>query len=45
MKTEEEIKEELQKARRDIETENNYMAVETYGYILALKWVLESEEE
>lgn len=45
MKTEEEIKEELVNMELLFKQDRTFLANETYGYILALKWVLESEEE
>ena len=44
MKTEEEIREEIEKMDECLAKDrNDYLKAETYGYILALKWVLESE--
>ena len=40
MKTEEEIKEDLERMRECLKEENGYLASETYGYIQALEWVL-----
>jgi hypothetical protein len=44
MKTVEEIKEELSEMREYLKDESGYLASETYGYILALEWVLEDNE-
>lgn len=43
MRTEEEIREELQQAREDIKDEDGYIASETYGYILGLQFALGEE--
>lgn len=41
MKTEEEIKEDLERMRECLKDESGYLASVTYGYITALEWVLE----
>lgn len=45
MKTVEEIKEELSEMRECLKDESGYLANETYGYILALEWVLEDNKD
>lgn len=45
MKSEEEIKQELTEMQECLKTENSYLAAETYGYIQALHWVLEDNNE
>lgn len=45
MRTEEEIREELKQFEEDIKDEAGYLAEESYGYILALKWVLEEGDD
>ena len=45
MKTVNEIKEEIEQMSECLKDENGYLASETYGYIQALKWVLEDSED
>ena len=43
MKSEEEIRNEIKEMQKCLKNESGYLASETYGYIQALKWVLEEE--
>ena len=44
MKSEEEIKEEIKEMQECLKKESGYLASESFGYIQALKWVLEEQE-
>lgn len=45
MKTVEEIKKELENMELLYKQDRTFLANETYGYILALKWVLEDNKD
>ena len=44
MKSEEEIREEIKEMQKCLKKESGYLACENFGYIQALKWVLEEQQ-